>query len=91
MCREMSQYMPKTAVISDTDARAEGRATQPGRPEIPLGHVGAPAEQLHTPVAVPDAEHEQAQREDHRGGADADYLVGGGAAGRLGGPGDGEQ
>src|SRR3954470_5540303 len=30
---EMSQYIPNTAVNSETVATAEGKATQPGRPE----------------------------------------------------------
>ena len=31
---EMSQYIPKTAVSSETVATAEGKATQPGMPEM---------------------------------------------------------
>src|SRR3954454_2988301 len=32
MCREMSQYIPKTAVSSETVARPAGSETQPGMP-----------------------------------------------------------
>src|SRR3954454_25014947 len=32
MCREMSQYMPNSAVISATVTSRDGRADQPGRP-----------------------------------------------------------
>src|SRR3954454_6734411 len=34
MCREMSQYIPNTAISSETVATPTGRAAQVGRPEM---------------------------------------------------------
>jgi hypothetical protein len=53
MCREMSQYMPNTAVSSDTDARPDGRATQPGRPETRSDRSAAQPSNFTRPLRWP--------------------------------------
>ena len=75
MCREMSQYMPSSAVISEAVPSAEGRATHGGRsPTRPASRDGA-VEQLGAAGAVAEAEREEEGGGDERAAGGEDDLL----------------
>src|SRR3569833_2255425 len=70
MCREMSQYMPSSAVPSETSATSEGSAAPPGRQADPA-------------AAVADAEDEEPGGQHECGAARDEHLTERGSTGRL--------